>query len=79
MKPETDDKKSRLDAFKPNFTTFALTYFKDEKDGHWKIAKVQLDPVLKVAGKVDITESEPDRLSIIERFKIVAARDLDIG
>lgn len=76
----SEEKKSnRLDAFKPNFTETALGFFKDEKDGGWKLVKIQFDPLLKVANKVEVTDSESDRQAIVERFKIVAARDMDVG
>ena len=74
-----EKKSSRLDSFKPNFTSQALGYFKDDKDGQWKLAKIEFDPALKVAGKVMVTHTESDRSAIIERFKIQAAMDLDIG
>lgn len=74
-----EKKTSRLDSFKPNFDTFALGYFKDEKDGQWKLVKIEFDSALKVAGRVNVTHSESDRSSVVERFKIEAARELDIG
>lgn len=74
-----EKKTNRLDSFKPNFDTFALGYFKDEKDGQWKLVRIEFDSALKVAGRVNVSHTEPDRSSIIERFKIQAAMDLDIG
>ena len=76
-----EEKKSgnRLEAFKPNFTDSALGFYHDPKDNQWKLVSIEFDPALKVAGKVQVTHAEGDRHSIVERFKIQAAMDLNVG